>query len=276
MLRKVLLVVCLGVLLATMAVASAGCASGSGITSILTKVPDDTVQLTYVNVKTLRNDADLDDLYDAWKAKVDSRLEAHGISPDDVSAFASNEAAQKRFTLLTGKFDMDEIREDLEDLHFKEDEYKGVEVWEREMGWVADLDYQVALMGDLIIMGDQSGVESCIKVIKAGDASWLSKADINDVANRLPGGLYVLIGKQATGFSFGGLEAFGLSASKQDSGTLKVAGVAKFNDEGDAENAEGAYDDTMEMLFDSAEVTQEGAFLKLKAEMDIDDAEGLF
>jgi len=276
MLKKVLLVVSLGVLLATMAVASTGCASSSGLAAMLARVPADTASLKYVNVKALRNDSDLEDLYDAWKTRVDSRLETHGVNPGDVNRFASNEALGKRFTLLVGKFDLDVVREDLDDRHFEEDEYRGVEVWVREVGWVTDLDSEVALMGDLIIIGDESGVEACIKVIKSGDASWLSKVDINDVSSRLPGGLYMEMGKEWTSLLAGGFEAYGVSAKKQDSDTLKIAGVAKFDDEDDADEAEDTMENIMDQRFDSAEVTQEGAFLEASAELDIDDAEPLF
>ncbi|MBN2100158.1 MAG: hypothetical protein JW753_11245 [Dehalococcoidia bacterium] len=175
MLKRILLVVSLGVLLAATAVASTGCASSSGLAAMLAKVPSDTVSLKYVNAKSLRNDADLEDLYDAWKASVDSRLEAHGVDHGDVSIYAFGTSSDKRFTLLTGKFEMDEVREELDDRHYEEDEYRGVEVWKKETGWGYEQDSHVALMGDLIIMGDEAGVESCIKVIKAGNASWLSK-----------------------------------------------------------------------------------------------------
>jgi len=72
MLKKVLLVVSLGVLLATMAVASTGCASSSGLSAMLARVPSDAVSVRYVNARALRNDTDLEDLYDVWKTSVDS------------------------------------------------------------------------------------------------------------------------------------------------------------------------------------------------------------
>jgi hypothetical protein len=278
MLKRILLVVSLGVLLAATAVASTGCASSSGLTAMLAKVPSDTVSLKYVNAKALRNDADLEDLYDAWKASVDSRLETHGIDHGDVSIYVFGTSSDKRFTLLTGKFEMDEVREELDDRHYEEDEYRGVEVWKKETGWGYEQDSHVALMGDLIIMGNEAGVESCIKVIKAGNASWLSKADINDVASRLPGGLYVDLEKAGalSSLFIDGLEVTGISAKKQDSDTLKIAGVAKFEDEDDADDAENTIEDWMEQVYDDAEVTQEGLFLKGSAELDIDDAETLF
>lgn len=276
MLKKALLVVCLAVLVTTGAVASAGCASSGGLTSMLARVPADTASLKYLNVKALRNDIDLEDLYDAWKSSAGSRLEAHGIISSEVSAFAASAGTGKRFTLLVGNFDLDGLREELDDRHYDQEEYRGVEVWEREVGWLSDLESRVALMGTLIVLGNEAGVESCIKVIKAGDASWLSKVDMNDVASRLPGGLYVELATQWTGLLAKGFEAYGISAKKQDSDTLKIAGVAKFNDEDDADDAEDAIEDMMDQRFDSVEVSQEGIFLEGRAELDIDDAAPLF
>ena len=277
MLKKVLLVVSLGVLLATMAVASAGCASGSGFSAMLAKVPSDTVSLKYVNAKALRNDTDLEDLYDVWKTSVDSRLESHGVDHADVSVFVFGTGDGKRFTLLTGKFDMDVVRGELDDRHFEEDEYRGVEVWKKEAGWGSEADSDVALMGDLIILGNEEGVESCIRVIKAGDASWLSKVDNNDVSSRLPGGLYADLEKAGlTTLFIQGLEVTGISAKKQDGDTLKIAGVAKFEDEDDADDAQDAIENMMDLQFNRVDVTQEGLFLEASAELDIDDAESLF
>jgi len=277
MLKKVLLVVSLGVLLATMAVASTGCASSSGLSAMLARVPSDAVSVRYVNAKALRNDTDLEDLYDVWKTSVDSRLESHGVDHADVGIFLFGTGDSKRFTLLTGKFDMDVVRGELDDRHFEKDEYRGVEVWIKEAGWTTDLDTEVALMGDLIILGNEEGVEGCIRVIKAGDASWLSKADNNDVSSRLPGGLYADLEKAGiTGLFIGGLEVFGISAKKQDGDTLKIAGVAKFEDEDDADEAENAIEDLMDLQYDAVDLSQEGLFLEASAELDIDDAESHF
>jgi hypothetical protein len=274
MLKKVFLVVSLAVVLA-MALASVGCASGNnGLTDMLAKVPEDAASLKYVNVKALRNDADLNDLYDAWKTGVDARLEAHGIDHGDVSVFAFGTGSAQRFTLLVGKFDLDEVRGELENRHYDDDEYKGVEVWTKEAGWGSELDSEVAIMGNLIILGNESGVEGCIKVIKEGDPSWLTKADIKDVVNSLPRGIYMDVEKTLLGVS--NLEAYGVSAEKQDGDTLGIAGVAKFDDEDDADDAENAVEYWMNLAFEDVDVDRDGVFLKGSAEVDIDDAASMF
>jgi len=277
MLKKVLLGVGLGVLLATMAVASAGCASSSGYGAMLSKVPSDTASLKYVDVKALRNDADLDNLYDAWKAGTDSWLDALGINHTDVKTVAYGSSADSSFTLLVAKFDADDVRSELDDREYDEDEYKGVEVWKREVGFDPVLESRVALVGNLIIVGNEDGVEGCISVMKAGAASWLSEADVNDVASRLPGGVYVdLQEPELAGILAKGLEVTGVSANKLDADTLKIAGIAKFDNEDNADDAENAIENLMDLQFDHVKVTQEGEFLEGSAELDIADAESLF
>ena len=277
MLKKVLLVVGLGVLLAATAVASVGCASSSGYTAMLSRVPSDTTSLKYVDVKALRNDADLDDLYDAWRVGMNSGLEALGINHSDVNAFAHGSSADRNFTLLVAKFDPDDVRSELDDREYDQDDYKGAEVWKREVGWDPVLESRVALMGNLIIMGNEDGVEGCISVIKAGAASWLSDADVNDLASRLPGGVYVdLQNQDLAGVFINGLEVTGISAKKLDGDTLKIAGVAKFDNEDAADDAEDAIENLMDLQFDHADVTQEGEFLEGSAELDIADAKSLF
>jgi hypothetical protein len=278
MLKRILLVVSLGVLLATMALANTGCASSSGFTSMIAKVPEDTTSLKYVNVKALRSDADLDNLYDAWKASVSSGLEVLNINYSDVNVFTHGSSVDRRFTLLVGKFDLDKVREELDDRGYDEGEYKGVEVWEKEVGLGSVLESRVALMGNMVIAGNEDGVEGCISVMKSGSSSWLSDSDVNDVANRLPGGVYVDMQEQELASLFiKGLEVYGLSAKKLDADTLKMAGVAKFDSENHADDADGAIKNQMELQqFNKVDISQKGDFLEASAELDIDKAESLF
>lgn len=276
MLKKVLLIVTLGILLAA-ALASAGCASGNRLTDMMAKVPGDTESLRFVDIDGLRNDADMNALYGTWKTSVDTRLESHGINSGDVNVFAFGTGSGKRFTLLVGGFDLDGVRSKLDGLHYDKGEYKGVELWELQEGWGYESDSKVALMGNLIILGNEVGVKGCIKVIKEGDSSWLKRVDISDVVSQLPVGLYVDLEKsQLAGLFLGGFEAYGVSAEKRDSDTLGISGVAKFEDEDNAGNAKNAIEVTLDTIFKSVDVSQEGAFLTASAELDIDKAAFLF
>lgn len=273
MLKRVLLVVSLGVVLA-MALASVGCASGNAFTDVLAKVPEDATSLKYLDVKALRSDEDLSGLYDDWKDDVEPRFDAHGIDQADVTSFATGVSPNKRFTIVAGQFELDGVREELEDRHYEDDVYKGVEVWTRQLMWGPELDRVVALMDDLIIFGNEAGVEGCLKVIKADDASWLSRSDIKDVSGRLPAGLYVDMSETVPLLQ--GMNVYGRSATKMDGDTFKISGAAKFDDASDAEAAEDKLEEWMELEFKSVDVNQDGAFLKASAKLKIDDAHLVF
>jgi hypothetical protein len=277
MLKRVFLAVSLVVMLA-MALANTGCASGGGFTSMVAKVPEDTTSLKYVNVKALRSDADLDNLYDAWKASVSSGLEVLDINYSDVNVFAHGSSVDRRFTFIVGKFDQDKVRSELDDRDYDKGDYKGVEVWEKEVGFGSVLESRVALMGNMVIAGNEEGVEGCINVMKSGASSWLSDSDVNDVANRLPGGVYVDMQEQELASLFvKGLEVYGLSGKKLDADTLKMAGVAKFDSENHADDADNAIKNLMDLQqFEKVDVSQQGDFLEVEAELDIDNAETLF
>ena len=278
MLKKILLVFSLGILLAA-ALSNAGCASSGGFMSMLAKVPADTASFKYVDVRALRQDADLAGLYDAWKVGVSSAFEILDISYSDVNVFVTGSSVDTRFTLLVGKFDLDKVRSELHDRGYDEGGYKGVEVWEREVALGSVMEGRVALMGkNFMITGNEDGVKGCISVMKSGNASWLSEADVNDLANRLAGGLYVNIEEQElAALLIKGLEVYGLSAKKLDGDTLGIAGIAKFDSENHADDADNAIENLMtNQQFKKVDINQKGDLLEASAEMDIDDAEALF
>ncbi len=276
MLKRILWMAALMVLVAA-SLTGAGCSSGNALADMVAKVPGDTMSFKYVDVAGLRGDDDLSEIYDAWKAAVDARLEAHGITSGDVNVFVFGTGTGMRYTLLKGGFDLDQVRDRLEDRGFDDGEYKGVEIWEPEDGSGYDSDPRVALMDDLIILGDESGVEGCIKVMKEGDTSFLKKVDIKEVVDRTPAGLYVDLEKNVlAGLIVKGFEAYGLSAQKEDSDTLDIAGVAKFEDDDDAEDGADAIDNMLKAVFEDVDVSQDGDFLTAAAELDIDRSGFLF
>ncbi len=276
MLKKVFLLAAMVILVAA-AMTGAGCSSSSALSDMVSQVPGDTLSFKYVDVAGLRNDDDLSDLYDAWKAVVDARLEAHGIASGDVTVFGFGSGTGIRFTMLKGGFDLDQVRDRLKNAGFEQGEYKGAEMWELGAAAAYDSDPSVALLDDMIILGNEAGVQGCVKVIKEGDTSLLKKTDIRDVVDRIPSGLYVDLEKNVlAGLIVKGFESYGLSARKEDSDTLDITGVAKFDDDSDAKDGTDAIENLMDAIFDDVDVTQNGAFLKAAAELDVDNAAFIF
>jgi len=272
MMKRILLIAALMVLLGA-GLTGAGCSSSSGLANMVSQAPADTMSFKYFDVAALRNDDHLSDLYDSWKGAVEARLEAHGITSGDVNVFAFGTGTGLRFTVLKGDFDLEQVRQKLEGAGFDKGEYKGEELWELDNGEAYDSDPRVALLDGQIILGNEAGVEGCIKVMREGDTSLLKKADIKDVVDRIPSGLYVDLEKSVlAGLMVQGFEAYALSAQKEDSDTLDIAGVAKFEVDTDARNGEDAIEGLLEAVFDDVDVTQDGSFLEATAELDIDQS----
>lgn len=270
MMKKVFLVAALMVLLGA-GLIGAGCSSSSGLADMVSQAPADTLSFKYVDVAGLRNDDDLSELYESWKGTVDARLEAHGIASGDVAVFGFGTGTALRFTILKGDFDLEQVREKLKETGFDEGEYKGEEMWELDNGAGYDSDPRVALLEGRIILGNEGGVKGCIKVMKEGDSSLMEKADIKDVVDRIPAGLYVDLEKNAlAGLIVQGFESYALSARKEDSDTLDIAGVAKFEVDSDAGRGKDAIENLLDTVFDDVDVTQDGPFLEAAAELDID------
>ncbi len=276
MFKKVLWMSALMVLLAASLIGS-GCASDNALAAMVSMVPADTLSLKWVQADSLRNDSQLSLVYGNWKASVDARLAAHGINSDDVDDFAFGTGIGLRFTVLKGSFDLDQVRAKLRQRGFEDGEFKGQEMWELAAGSGYDADPRVVLMSGVIILGDEGGAESCVKVIKEGDESLFKKADIKEVVDRIPTGLYVDLEKNAlAGFVVKGLESYALSVRKQDSDTLDVSGVAKFESEGDANDGDNLIEGLLDTTFEDVDVKQNGRFLTATAELDVDHSAFIF
>lgn len=164
--------------------------------------------------------------------------------------------------LYEGDFDLDGVRNELEDRDYDDDEYKGVEVWK---------DYEwVALMGNLIITGSEEAVKDCIKVIKEGEDSLADDRDAGDVMHRLPTGIWL---SYSTYETYEDLEANGYSFGKKDEDTLRMTWVLRFRDEDAAEDAMEEIEDDLaeEPDFKHVDVDQDGEFVMVTADIDIED-----
>ncbi len=249
--------------------AGSGCASKAGADSAIDKMPWDADRFVYVDVKELRSDDDLADLYDAWKDSAGPALTMRGIDRSDVTWAAYGAS----LTLLGGKFDLDEIGHELDDKNYAGDEYRGVEVWTKPYG-----NELVALMSNLIIIGGEEPVEETIRVIKEGEDSLGDDTDVADVLKRLPDGTLTEVHTDnwLADMVLAGYEAVGLSVQKEDDQTLKITAVIKFDDDEYARDAVIQIEDYLDLQYMHVDVTRDGQYVIGTAELDIDDAESMF
>ena len=256
-----------GVLVIAVVIASLGCIGDGGSAKDIAKItPEGTGYLTHYDLQKIRNDKDIDDVYESIEENWPNELEKYGLDIDDTNYIA----AAGGITILMGKFDLEDVRDELDDADFDKDEYKGVEFW------TGEYNKAVAIKGDKLIMGNDKQVKSCIKVMKGDRTSMYDdNEDVRDVINKLPGGIMTIV--VTSGLSeFDGAVANGYKCSKEDDDTLKMKGVMKFDDEDDAEDAKSDFKRDLKKEWDDVDVGLKGNFLEYTGKMDIDDWQGIW
>lgn len=253
-----------------LAVVVAGCSSGAGsAAAMMEKMSWDTNQLTYVNVEALRNDPALKDLYDEWRDSSGQILNTHGIDRNAVKSIGYS----SEVTIVMGDFDLAAVRHELDDREYDDDDYRGVEVWKKPYG-----NEFTALMKGLIIIGPEDSVKESIRVIEGAEDSFADKQDARDVVNRLPKAFFVNVSMSnwLTGLLLSGFESLGIAAEKADQYTLRFTLVLKFDDPRYAETALNKVEDFVEMNYRNVKVRQDGEYVTVTGDMDIDDADSVF
>jgi hypothetical protein len=272
--KKIAVIV--GVLVIAVVIASLGCIGdidGGGSAKEVAKIlSEDAGGLMYLDIQTIRVDKDLEDLYEELEDEFkdfDIRVEYGSVCPidiDDVNYIV--EAG--RIEIVGGKFDLEDIRDELDNRDFDEDDYKGVELWIGGHVWSGGHEEAVAISKDELIIGREDEVKDCIKVMK-GDRTSLydDDEDIRDVLNKLPDGIMTYAVSTGT---YEDSRAMGFALTKVDDDTLKIKGVVKFDDEYDAEDAKRDLEDDLEDDddFDDVKVKQKGEFVEFTANIDIE------
>ena len=253
-----------GVFAITVVIASLGCIeSGGSVKDIAKMTPEGANSLIYSDLQTMRDDRDLRDIYKDMKKSGTSEIDELEIDFDDVNYIATTLGG---IEIIEGKFDLKDLRDELDDLDFDKDEYKGVEFW------IGEYDEAVAISGNKLILGDDKQVKSCIKVIKGDRTSMYDDEDVRDVINKLPSGIFTMV---STYPPYENALVMGSAMIKEDEDTMKIEGVVKYDDEEDAEDAKSDLKREMkeeDKMFD-VDVTQSGKFLEFSAKFDIEDWE---
>jgi hypothetical protein len=254
------------VLLLSLTVVLVGCGGGTGdAVAMMDKLPKDTEAFSFVDVKAIRADKDLDKAYEGLEGDIKSEFEELGVSVDDVDGMAQGGSV----TILEGRFDLGDVRKELEGNDYDDDKYKGVETWE------GDLSVALVSASCIVTGEDLDRVEDCIDVIKGDDDSLHDDANLQDLVSRLPSGIvsYVYPGDYE---EYEGLEAVGYSLVKKAADTMRVTAIYRFEDEG---AASAAADDIEKDMKEDIEgttatnvaVTRDGKYVKATGDVKIDD-----
>jgi len=185
------------------------------VIDVMKQVPNGS-SLMYVDLKNLRKDSDLANIYEMWKNHVIEHGDAVGIpevgiSTNKLNYLAKVIAKETGAVIIGGDFDLEKIRGYLDDAGLKQDTYRGEEIWYIENGGNSG----IALFKDKIIIGDARRI---IQVMKGEEKNLYDNKDAVDVVNNLPKGFYVTINSVE-----GGLGC--LHKSKYEAGCKNVTSV---------------------------------------------------
>ena len=138
-------------------------------TSVLDLVPDDASLVRRMDVQRIW---DNDVLSDVFGLELLEDFEGGlGINSGDLSEFVIAEWGSSEIAVIKGNFDLDFMRDELEDNDAEENSYRGYEVWERDGG-------AGALFDEYLVVSDNAvrPVENVLKNLYNGSGS-LERAD---------------------------------------------------------------------------------------------------
>jgi len=213
----------------------------------------------FIDIRATRGDKGLAALYSHWYRSYGIPMDSLGIDFSVVDYLAIiSETNGGRVELISGQFDLNEVRNKLRTLAVASVNCSGMELWvNRENTWM------MALLNGFIIFGDAAGVKRCTGTIQGPEISLYGDTNFKDVAQKLASGLMMRL---ETGTydrkQYAGLLVAGWSAEKKDADTLAFTNILKFANVSAASDARTA-------AFVGA--TQDGQFLRLIVDQGIED-----
>ena len=227
----------------------------------------------------MRNDADLAAIYETTDMFLLGMLDVFYVDLDQVDYFVKFNSADQRevLTVIKGNIDHDNVRETLEEIGSKYDQYEGIEVWdfkeESKMGY-STLS-MLTFIDEFTIFGTEDGVEACIDVFQGKRDSFYDNDDVREMLEWLPEGLMLGYGPED---EYDGSVNFGTSLVKIDSLTVEMIGVFKFEDSVFARNALGDIEDSLTYseaaVWSDIQVIQNNEYVKATAKVAISDLYG--
>ena len=239
-------------------------------------VPDDAWSVHVFDVEDLLSRDAPDYLADGFEDSWEDRLDDIGISIDDVDTLVQANGDDGFLAILDGEFDFEEIKDELDDADYDDDEYQGSEMWAEGQLWVS----AAAILegrGE-VVLGSVDAVEGVLKSLNRGSGSLLQDDD-NDVRRALekPGqGWYVLASEGCSGADLRGCEALASAVSRgSESYLVKVTSAFLFRNERTAESEmrdlEDYLDDELPRYVDIEDVSTDGMFVIVITTVDEDD-----
>ncbi len=202
---------------------------------LMQKVPVFYEDFDFWEVSTLREDPDLDELYQVWyDRKVKSLEERYGIDSSIIEYLAQGEGGM--LDAIVAQYDIEALRDRIAADFRRDTSYHDMAVWKSETssdprsatgGWV--------LAEGLLIRGaNNSNVDDYIRVARGEELSMYDR-NAAEVLERLPEGLLVRISRSS--YPKGSIVS-GMSVKKEEKSTLRWTNVYKFESVEKAGSAE--------------------------------------
>jgi len=215
---------------------------------MLQKVPVYYESFIFWDVKTLRNDSDLVELYEVWQERNSKLLEERfGIESSSIDYMA--DAGLLR--IVKGDFQLEAVRDSASADFHRDESYQDMEVWRSEPGSdPRSVTGGVVLTAGLFVRGsNNSNVDDFVRLVKAEELSMYDR-NADEVLQRLPDGIVVFFSRDAWP---AGLIVAGRSYSKESRGTYRRSEVYKFQSTGDIEKSKEDYFKKLEDDFNKAQ-----------------------
>ena len=250
-----------------LAAACGGGGGGDAVKDLLQILPRDADGMLYVDTRKVLDDDDLRGLRRAVESAWDDTefSSDYGIYLRDLSYVAFAEIDSADLFVLGGLGDPDDLRDELDDQGYDEDEIRDVEVW------VDTGEYWEALAflpnGSVLVAEEESVMEDVLRRRDRGSSSLYD--EVEGVVSSLSSGLLLGIG---TDCSFTDCTAVGFSFEKKDLRDVKALYAGEFESDRDAARAFEILEDSgsSSSVCDDLGVSRNGRQVKRELTCDLD------
>ncbi len=234
-------------------------------------LPDDSNGMYYIDTAELFDDDDLRDLQRIVESRWASTPyleDDFDLDIDDLEFMAFGVAEDGDLILLGGVEDLDDLKDELDDQDYDDDEIEGEEAWvNRSEYWEA---FAFLGGGTVLIAEYEDDMEDALERWKEGDDSYSD--EVTDVVARLPFGV-------AWSLRYCGSDCIlGSAIQKESDDEVRLHAVFQFDDEDDAEDMfddieDDIEDDDLPRGCDDSSVDLDDEIVQSDVVCDTDDTE---
>ena len=213
--------------------------------SLASSVPRDAQNPSFVDLETMRGDADLNSFASSLEGILDESFVELGLSGSDLTGVITFLINGERALMVQGSIDEEELRRSMSEAGFLEEEVRGIQVWSG-LGSIGSVAFMRP--GRIVLSGDFRPIDIIISQLEDKE-ELRSNENIAPVLEELPGGIAVSVTNDCI-FITEGCRAMGISLNKRDATISDFTFVALFDSEADVSNARSELEALFELTVD--------------------------